>query len=101
MLPKINNKELIDCEASDFEVLLNNPDYRENQYLEYKQEFDQLRIPKEKQVRDEKIAELRNDICSFANAGETFFDFVREEGNTFLMIEAVVYTSSNISAGGL
>ena len=79
MLPKINNKELIDCEASDFEVLLNNPDYRENQYLDYKQDFDHLRIPKEKQVRDDKIAELRNDICSFANAEGGYIIYGIEE----------------------
>ena len=54
------------CTVSDFEVLLHNPDYRENQYLDYKEDFTFLRVSKEK--KPSKICEFRNDICSFANS---------------------------------
>ena len=66
MLPQINNKSLLDCTADDFEVLVGNPDYRENQYLDYKEDFSFIHIPKDKAAP--KIIEFRNDICSFANA---------------------------------
>lgn len=66
MLPRINNKELFGCNAADFEVILHNPDYRENQYLDYKENFTFLNVSKEK--APPKITEFRNDICSFANS---------------------------------
>ena len=69
MLPKINNKSLMECKEEDFQMILNDPDYRENQYLEYKQTFAFLEIPKDKKTqRAEKITEFRNDVCAFANA---------------------------------
>lgn len=66
MLPQINNKSLLDCTADDFEVLVGNPDYRENQYLDYKAAFSFNHTPKDKAAA--KLIEFRNDICSFANA---------------------------------
>lgn len=66
MHPQINGKSLLDCNQDDFKVLLNNPDYRENQYLEYKGDFSFLKAEKDK-VQQE-IVEFRNDVCSFANS---------------------------------
>lgn len=66
MLPQINNKSLLECTADDFEVLVGNSDYRENQYLDYKEDFSFIHAPKDKAAS--KIVEFRNDICSFANA---------------------------------
>lgn len=69
MLPQINNKSLLECLEADFRVIVDNPDYRENQYLDYKENFAFLEIPKEKKDKvAEKISEFRNDICSFANS---------------------------------
>jgi hypothetical protein len=39
MLPRINNKSLMDCTQTEFKELIENPKYRENQYLEYKLNF--------------------------------------------------------------
>ena len=66
MYPRINNKSLLDCIESDFTEVLDNYEYRENQYLDYKRTFSFLEADKSKV--SEKIAEFRNDICSFANA---------------------------------
>ncbi len=65
MLPQINNKSLLECTADDFEVLVGNSDYRENQYLDYKEDFSFIHAPKD--IATSKIVEFRNDICSFAN----------------------------------
>ena len=72
MLPQINNKSFLDCVEADFKVLLHNPDYRENQYIDYKVDFAFLKIAKNEEKREEripaKICEFRNDICAFANS---------------------------------
>ena len=86
MLPQLNNKSLLDCVESDFEVLLHNPDYRENQYLDYKADFAFLKISKDSENKEEKISskisEFRNDICSFANAegGYIIYGISDEQG---------------------
>ena len=46
MLPQINNKTLLECTEDDFAEILNNPDYRENQYLDYKRTFSFLEADK-------------------------------------------------------
>ena len=66
MLPQINNKSLLECTEEDFAEIINNSDYRENQYLDYKRTFSFLEVDKSKAA--EKIAEFRNDVCAFANA---------------------------------
>jgi len=80
MLPKINNKSLFECTESDFMEILNNPDYRENQYLDYKKAFAFQLIDKNKIV--EKVYEFRNDVCSFANAdgGYLIYGIADEQG---------------------
>lgn len=67
MLPKINNKSFLECTESDLEVLIENPDFRESDYIDYKQDFPFLKMPKGKE-RDSKISEFRSDICAFANS---------------------------------
>ena len=76
MLPKINGKDLLDCFESDFESILENLDYRENEYIDYKEDMTILRIPKEKrQEKQREIAELRSDVCAFANANGGYLIF--------------------------
>ena len=67
MYPQINGKSLLECEEKDLEVLIDNNDYRENDFLDYKRTFSFLEYEKGKQ-RDEKKAEFKNDVCAFANA---------------------------------
>lgn len=66
MFPRINNKTFMECTLEDFHELIDNPDYRENQYLDYKKTFSFLGVHKD--IVAEKNAEFRKDICSFANA---------------------------------
>lgn len=69
MFPKINNKSLLDCTEEDLQILIDNPDFRENEYLDYKENFAYLEIPKEnKRVIDAKKADLKSDVCAFANS---------------------------------
>lgn len=70
MLPLLNNKSLLDCNYEDFKDLMHNEVFRENQFLDYKENFSFLVLPKEtkREIVESKIVEFRNDVCSFANA---------------------------------
>ena len=82
MLPKINNKSFLECTEEDLEVLVNNPEFRENEYIDYKQNFSFLDELNGK-VKSEKIAEFKNDVCAFANAegGYLIFGISDENGH--------------------
>ena len=82
MLPTINGKSLLDSDESDLQIIINNPDYRENEHLDYKALFSIDTYPKsETQKRQEAIAELRSDVCAFANANGGYIVFgVKEDG---------------------
>ena len=69
MLPTINGKTLSCCTIDDFNELLDNPDYRENEQIDYKRTFSILDYDKsEKKNIDEAKSEFRSDICSMANS---------------------------------
>ena len=68
MIPTINGKSFVDCNEADLQILIDNPDYREGDYLDYKASFSFLDIPKNDSTRLEHIAEFRSDVCQFANA---------------------------------
>lgn len=67
MLPKINGKSFLECTEEDLKLILNNPDYKENQYIEYKKTFSFLEA-KTSSEKAKCVAEFRSDICSFANS---------------------------------
>lgn len=76
MLPKINNKSFLECTAEDLQVLIDNPDFRENEYIDYKKNFAFLEIQSDKKgLIASKISEFKNDICSFANADGGYLVF--------------------------
>lgn len=62
----INGKKITDCCEEDLRVLIDNPDYRENQYIDYKSDFSFFRA-EGKEAKEKEAYELRKDICSFAN----------------------------------
>lgn len=80
MLPKINGKDLLDCTEDDFYEIIDNLDYRENEYLDYKEMVHVLAIPKDKknEVANAK-AEFKSDVCSFANANGGYIIYGIEE----------------------
>ena len=83
MLPQINGKTFLELTEADLQCLIDNPDYRENEYIDYKKNFAFLEIPKnQKDIMASKVSEFRNDICAFANAegGYLVFGISDENG---------------------
>ena len=72
ILPPIDEDDLI--------VLIDNPDYKENEYLDYKETFSFLQI-KDKTQRNPKKVEFKNDVCSFANAEGGYLIFGVSDNN--------------------
>ncbi|SFW22546.1 AlbA family DNA-binding domain-containing protein [Ruminococcus flavefaciens] len=82
MLPTINNKSFLDCNAEDLKVLIENPDYRENEYIDYKKNFSFLEIPKDKKdLLTQKKYEFKSDVCAFANAEGGYLVFGISDDN--------------------
>lgn len=81
MLPLINGKEFLSCTEDDFSILIDNPDYRECDYIDYKQTFSFLEIGKGNE-REHKKVEYKCDVCSFANAdgGYLIYGIADENG---------------------
>ncbi len=77
----INGKTHKQWTEEDLRTLLNNDDFREGQFLDYKRTFDFLEAPDKNQKAKAKN-ELRNDICSFANAygGDIIFGMPEKNG---------------------
>lgn len=76
MLPVVNGKSFLELTETDLRTLIDNADFRENDYIDYKQNFAFLEIPKDKKSQiAEKIAEFRSDVCAFANAEGGFLVF--------------------------
>lgn len=77
MLPTINGKEIIDCSLTDIQVIIDNPDYAENEYLDYKKAFSIDAVDKDKKQQEQ--VEFRNDVCAFANANGGYLIFGVDE----------------------
>lgn len=80
MIPKINNKSFLECSEEDLNVLIENEDFRENEFIDYKQNFAFLELPKGTE-RNNKISEFRSDVCSFANADSGYLIFGINDNN--------------------
>ncbi|MCI6435894.1 MAG: ATP-binding protein [Clostridiales bacterium] len=81
MLPTINGKPIIECSKEDFAVIIDNPDYSENEYLDYKRSFSFLDYPGNNPQRAEHIAEFKTDVCAFANADGGYLIYGIKERN--------------------
>lgn len=80
MLPLIHGKDLLECSLEDLQSILDDISYRESEYLDYKGAYVIDKMPKGPD-REKKVAELRTDICAFANAdGGYMFFGVTETG---------------------
>lgn len=77
----INNKTFKEWTADDVRSLINNEDFRENQFIDYKRTFDFLEATDKLQKVKGKD-EFRNDVCSFANAdgGNMIFGISEKNG---------------------
>lgn len=77
----INNKTFKEWTVDDLRSLINNEDFRENQFIDYKRTFDFLEaVDKLQKVKGKN--EFRNDVCSFANAdgGNLIFGISEKNG---------------------
>lgn len=64
----INGKTADKVTEDDLSTIVNNPDYAEGQYLDYKKQFGFEDKNLDKTKRDSEIVEFKKDVCSFANA---------------------------------
>ncbi len=63
---RINGKEIEKCSLEDIKSIVGDPEYRENSQIDYKERFSIYEY-KDKNERNKPIADLRSDICAFAN----------------------------------
>lgn len=76
MFLKINGKSFLECNEEDLKILIDNPDYRENEFIDYKKTFSFLEIDKNKKsICNDKKIEFKVDVCSFANADGGYLIF--------------------------
>ncbi len=96
MLPQINGKDLLSCSENDLSVLIENVDYRENEYLDYKQSFSFLEMEKGKE-REAKKIEFKMDVCSFANTDGGYLIYgISEQNGCATEIEGIDIPNDNI-----
>lgn len=81
MLPTINNKSFLECDEEDLKLLIENPDYRENEYIDYKKNFSFLEIKDKKEFIIQKKCEFKSDVCAFANAEGGYLIFGISDDN--------------------
>lgn len=83
MIPSINGKKIYECTEEDLQEIINNPEYREDDSVDYKETFSIFDISKDRtKDRQSAIFEFRSDVCSFANAkGGCLVYGVMEDGN--------------------
>lgn len=77
---RINNKTFKEWTEEDLLILLDNDDFRESQFLDYKRTFEFLEGDKSQKSKGKD--EFRNDVCSFANAdgGDLIFGISERNG---------------------
>lgn len=82
MLPTVNGKSFLKCTAEDIKTILDNQDFRESDYLDYKKSFTLFETPHtETEALIKARAEFRKDVCSFANALGGFLIYgIKEDG---------------------
>lgn len=64
----INGKTADKVTEDDLNTIIQNDDYAEGQYLDYKRQFGFEDKSLDKADRDKEIVEFKKDVCSFANA---------------------------------
>ena len=82
MLPTVNGKSFLKCTTEDIKTILDNQDFRESEYLDYKKSFTLFETPRtETEALNKARAEFRKDICSFANAQGGYIIYgIKEDG---------------------
>ena len=96
MLPIINGKSLLECSLEDIQEIIDNPDYRESEYIDYKRTFEILECEDVAKKADAK-AEFRSDVCSLANAQGGYIVFgISEKKGIPHSIQGVEIPKDNI-----
>lgn len=71
---KINNKGFKEWTNKDLFVIIGNDIYKENEFIDYKENFAVLECS-DKMQKKKKQDEFRHDVCSFANANGGYLIF--------------------------
>lgn len=95
MIPRINGKSFLECNEDDLMRLIDDPDFRENEYIDYKANFAFLEVS-DKQEKNKKKLEFKNDICSFANAEGGYLIYgIRDEAGCAAKIVGIDIPDNN------
>ncbi len=87
------NKTIEQLTVEDFKSIIDDPDYKECTFIDYKTDFAFLRV--DGQLKNEKKNDFRNDICAFANADGGYLIFgVHENKSVPDEIKGVEITTS-------
>ena len=100
MLPTINGKSLLECNEDDLNEIIDNSDYRESEYLDYKGDFSILNYSKKDDKKKHEIFEFRNDVCAMANGngGYLIYGIGEGKGNNGIPHELIGFELLNINA---
>lgn len=100
MLPTINGKSLLECNEDDLNEIIDNSDYRECEYLDYKRDFSILNYSKKDDKKKQEIFEFRNDVCAMANGngGYLIYGIGEGKGNNGIPHEMIGFELLNINA---
>lgn len=76
---QINSKGFREWTSKDLSVIIDNDVYKENEFIDYKENFAVLECL-DKAQKKKKQDEFRHDVCSFANANGGYLIFgIKEE----------------------
>ena len=103
MLPTINGKSLLECNEDDLNEIIDNSDYRECEYLDYKRDFSILNYSKKDDKKKQEIFEFRNDVCAMANGngGYLIYGIGEGKGNDGIPHDLVGFQLQSINADKL
>ena len=95
MIPTILGKKIYECDENEIKEIIDNPVFRESEYLDYKTDFSIFKIAN-KEEKQKAIYEFRNDICSFANTHEGLLIYgIKEEKGIPKTISGITINKNN------
>ena len=91
----LNNKSFDKFISADLETILNNEDFKESDFIDYKENFAFFELS-DKKIRAEKTVEFKHDICAFANSqGGYIFFGIREEKGIPIELKGIIIEDNN------
>ena len=92
----INGKTPLECSEKDLRLIIDNPDYRESGFVDYKTAFSFLNDKADNKTKEKHIDDFRKDVCSFANAKGGYLIYgIAEEGGIPVAIEGIAIDNTD------